>query len=173
MCFFFEYIQHVSYHDNACFSIQVTLFDTAGMERFTYTIPPTYFRHAKVVLLVYSVDNIESLTDLEDWVTNFDAARIGDNSEIIRVLVGNKSDLTTSESIERLADGVAQKCEVPDDMKFVISAKSGDGFDDMFSAIAERVGNTSLTSKPRSTSIRVTESDNKDKKPLLSCCRKS
>ena len=111
------------------------------MERYTYTIPPTYFRHAKVVLLVYSFDNIESLTDLEDWVTNFHATRIGNEStDIIRVLVGNKSDLKTDDSISRLALGVAANCEVPEDLMFEISALKGDGFDNMFQKIAERKG---------------------------------
>ena len=144
------------------------------MERYTYTIPPTYFRHAKVVLLVYSFDNIESLTDLEDWVTNFHATRIGNEStDIIRVLVGNKSDLKTDDSISRLALGVAANCEVPEDLMFEISALKGDGFDNMFQKIAERVSQPDTGSKPQTTSIRVTKNDSNSKKQANSCCKKS
>lgn len=144
------------------------------MERFTYTIPPTYFRHAKVVLLVYAVDNMESLSNLMDWVTNFHSSRIGDSSiEMIRVLVGNKSDLNSSESVRSLARAVTEKCDVPEDMQFEISAKDGDGFDEMFTAIAGRMVRAKVGTKVRARSIRVTHPDKEEpkKKSFLSCCR--
>lgn len=152
----------------------MALFDTAGMERFTYTIPPTYFRHAKVVVLVYAVDNIDSVTNLTDWVTNFHSTRIGDSSlNMIRVLVGNKSDLDESETIRRMAEEMARMCEVPDNMRFEISAKTGKGFDAMFTAIAGEIANMQVTIKPRARSITVTNPDSEEqkKKPFLSCCR--
>lgn len=117
----------------------MTLFDTAGMERFTDTVPPTYFRHAGIVILVYSIDNAESIGNiLNIWTDNFSPHRIGDSSySLARVLVGNKSDLEEERDVSRdRAIETAHLCDIPMDMVFEISAQTGEGFDDVFSKLA-------------------------------------
>lgn len=151
------------------FTIQLTLFDTAGMERFSYTIPPTYFRNTKVVLLVYSTDDIDTASNLMDWVTNFHQTRIGDNSSaMLRVLVGNKSDLSMAETTRDIAREIANNCDVPDDMRFEISAKDGDGFDELFNTIAKRL---SQHQQPSSTQTIKVKKDSDGKKRPIICCK--
>ena len=118
----------------------MTLFDTAGMERFTGTVPPTYFRHAGVVILVYSIDNAESIGNiLKTWADNFSPNRLGESSySMTRVLVGNKSDLEEERDVSRdRAVETAHLCEVLPDMVFEVSALTGDGFEELFTKVAQ------------------------------------
>ena len=126
---------------NTHLSLQLTLYDTAGMERFDSTVPPTYFRHAKAVIFVYAIDNQESIGDVIHWAESITPQRLGAQSaELICVLVGNKVDeeKTREVSTKRAMD-TAEKCGFDKDMVFEISAKTGHGVEEMFDAIANRL----------------------------------
>ena len=125
------------------FIVQITLFDTAGVERYTQTIPPTYYRRAKVVLLVYSMDNNDSFQAISsNWLDNY-ASYCEDSS--LTILVGNKSDLQErwdelDEFVpRRRALTLAENNEIGLDLVFEISALTGKGFQEMFDAVAVRM----------------------------------
>ncbi len=109
------------------------------MERFEGTIPPTYFRQARAVIFVYSLANSESINNIRSWDDSASPQRLeyaGVEGDIIRVLCGNKSDLTTKREVsEDCTFTVAENCQVDDNLVFEISALHGDGFDDMFTEI--------------------------------------
>lgn len=147
----------------------MTLYDTAGMERYTATIPPTYFRHARAVLLVYSVDNMDSIGSITTWAENFSKHRIGDNVNTLKVLlIGNKTDLNRIVS-PTVVDEVAEKCGIPKCSIYEVSTKDNEGFDELFDDLA-----FSLTENPieRRKTIRATNDDknNDKKKSLCSKC---
>ena len=90
------YIRHF-FHCKTLYQIpllfQITLYDTAGMERFEGTIPPTYFRSARAVILVYSISSTDSINNIESWMESITPQRleyVGHIGEILRVIVGNK-----------------------------------------------------------------------------------
>ena len=142
----------------------MTLYDTAGVERHTQTILPTYFRFAKVIILVYSIDNQESFGEIgSNWMDNsLDSA-----SAARLVLVGNKVDLDSGEdggeskrvvSRERAAQ-YAVNNDIDKSMVFEISAKTGQGVTEMFDAVARTI---EPVSKPPQTLP--------NPKPKPSCC---
>ena len=119
---------------------QLTLYDTAGMERYEGTVPPSYFRHAKAVIFVYSIDSQESIDNIMHWADSVSPQRlefVGTHGGIIRVLVGNKSDLEDDRQVStKRGRDTAENLEI--DSFCEISAKTGDGFDELFKGIAEK-----------------------------------
>lgn len=155
----------------------MTLFDTAGMERYTGTIPPTYFRNAQIILLVYSIDSADSISDMPVWIDNYSIARLGDSiSSAIPVLVGNKCDLQDSRDvpISRVKE-TASLCGVPEDNVFELSALTGEGFDELFDRLALLMNKSDSRSRERRKTIRATadvSEDTSKKKPACPACSK-
>lgn len=114
------------------------------MERYNGTIPPTYFRSAKVVLFVYAVDNPESIDDIESWADSVRPGRLqyaGHTGDIMRVLVANKIDLASggSEDVVSTDRGKNTAESLDADLFFEISALHGTGFDDFFAALVREI----------------------------------
>ena len=130
------------------------------MERFEATVPPTYFRNAKAVVFVYAVNNQESIDNIIHWAESVSYQRLGDMSQrLIRALVANKIDLEEDERIVEKKRGLntAEVCEIDKEMYFEVSAKSGEGVDEMFAAVARMIkrpaskGATTYLSESRET----------------------
>ena len=117
----------------------MTLFDTAGIERHMSTIPPTYFRWSKVVMLIYSIDDSDTFDSLTGWSENAISARVG--GKTLFVLVGNKCDMASERKIDRSrAIQYASNIDIDTDMVFEVSALTGKGIDKMFDTIALKMG---------------------------------
>jgi len=74
--------------------IKLQLWDTAGQERFR-SITQSYYRSAHCLILVYDISSQPSFDALNKWIKDVDAVLDRDTqlgSEVLRVLVGNKSD---------------------------------------------------------------------------------
>ncbi len=121
--------------------MQLTLFDTAGIERHMSTIPPTYFRWSKVIMLVYSIDDADTFNSLTNWADNAVGARAGRaQSDIITVLVGNKLDLEDDRQVTtKRAKEYADNNDISEDMIFEVSALDGTGVQEMFDKMAVKV----------------------------------
>lgn len=148
----------------------MTLYDTAGMERYTATIPPTYFRHARAVILVYAVDNEESIGNISSWSENFSKHRIGDTVDTLKVLlVGNKVDLNRTVSVNRVNE-VAEICGIDSSLKYEISTMNNEGFDELFDDLAYLLNDTPTE---RRKTIRATGTpDNEEMKKKKVLCSK-
>ena len=150
----------------------MTLFDTVGMERFSNSLPPTYFRNAKVILLVYSIVSADSMSDMPDWIQNFSITRLGDAiSDVIPVLVGNKSDMAASRDVPvSRARETATLCGIPEENMFEISAKTGEGFDELFNRLAILIDNSGDERlNERGITIRPTSENSSTQKKNQSC----
>ena len=106
--------------------IHLLLYDTAGQEKFRSLIP-MYTRDANIILLVYDICSKDSFLHLSDWLK--DLTNINMN-EVIFALVGNKIDLNEKREV---SPEEGQKFAEEHDFIFQeVSAKTGDGFSDLF-----------------------------------------
>jgi small GTP-binding protein len=115
--------------------IQLQIWDTAGEERFRAT-NPIYGRGAKLVVLVFDVTREESFKGVSKWV---DMIRDCTESETPVILVGNKIDMI-SERLVTLEDMKRESEKLGINGCIEVSAKSGDGIDDLKSKMACLVG---------------------------------
>lgn len=103
--------------------IKLQIWDTAGQDRFR-SITNAYYRGANCIFLVFSQADHASFEHLDLWLKNVDD-HAPDN--VLRVLVGNKSDLPSSitqdEIIKRTDKGICY---------FNTSAKTGSGVNQLF-----------------------------------------
>ena len=106
--------------------IRLTLYDTAGQEKFRSLIP-MYIREAQIILLVYDITNKESFDSIPKWFSDILNVK---NDEAVFVLIGNKIDLTNNRKVsynegKRLAN---EKNIIFEEL----SAKNGTNFNDLF-----------------------------------------
>jgi small GTP-binding protein len=69
--------------------VEVTLWDTAGTDRFR-SVSPAYYRSADGGILVYDISSAQSFTNLDRWLSDL---REYASPNSVGILVGNKSDL--------------------------------------------------------------------------------
>jgi len=69
--------------------IILNLWDTAGQEKFK-TITAAYYKGAQGLFLVFDITDRKSFKDIENWIMEVDKYA---NPNIIKILIGNKSDL--------------------------------------------------------------------------------
>ena len=106
--------------------IHLLLYDTAGQEKFRSLIP-MYTRDANIILLVYDISNRDSFTKLTHWLKDLTNVNM---EEVILCIVANKIDLVDKRVV---TNEEGQKFADEHDFIFQeISAKTGDGFSDLF-----------------------------------------
>ena len=81
--------------------IQFQIWDTAGQERYR-ALSPLYFRNADIVLICFSVDSVDSFSNLSIWLKLLKEKVI--NNNIIYFLVANKCDLTWKISQQQMEE---------------------------------------------------------------------
>ena len=70
--------------------------DTAGQERFR-TITSSYYRGAHGIIVVYDVTEMDSFTNVKQWLHEIERYA---SEAVNKLLVGNKSDLTSKKVVE-------------------------------------------------------------------------
>ena len=76
-------------------NIKLNIWDTAGQERFK-TITSAYYKGSHGVILVYDITDRESFNNIANWINE---TKKHAGSAIVRVLVGNKCDLTEDRKV--------------------------------------------------------------------------
>ena len=106
--------------------IHLLLYDTAGQEKFRSLIP-MYTRDADIILLVYDISNKDSFSNLSQWLKDLTNVNM---DEVILCIIGNKKDLSGNRVVN---EEEGQKFAEEHDFIFQeISAKTGEGFSDLF-----------------------------------------
>ncbi|KAK4470392.1 hypothetical protein MN116_005613 [Schistosoma mekongi] len=71
-------------------TIQFNIWDTAGAERYSGYLTPSFYRHAHGALYVYDVTSVQSLSGVKYWAEQTEQFC---GSQLLKMLVGNKIDL--------------------------------------------------------------------------------
>ena len=86
---------------NVTKSIDISLVDTAGQERFK-SITKSYYKESDGILLIYDITNRESFENVKNWIDSiYDSLGNQENSKYIIILIGNKVDLIGVEEYVR------------------------------------------------------------------------
>eukprot|EP00873_Tetraselmis_striata_P038623 jgi/Tetstr1/458887/TSEL_004395.t1 len=111
-------------------TVRLQLWDTAGQERFRSLIP-SYIRDSSVAVVVYDVSNRTSFLNTSRWIEEVRTER---GSDVIVVLVGNKTDLVDKRQVS-IEEGDAKAREF--NVMFIeTSAKAGFNIKALFRKIA-------------------------------------
>ena len=112
-------------------TVRLQLWDTAGQERFRSLIP-SYIRDSSVAVVVYDITSKQSFQNTDKWIDDVRAER---GSDVIVVLVGNKTDLAEKRQVST-EDG-EKKANEFNVMFIETSAKAGHNVKPLFRKIAQ------------------------------------
>ena len=116
---------------------KLQIWDTAGQDRFK-TIVRSYYRGADGVLLVFDVSDETSFHQIHHWLKQI---HLNAPESIVKLLVGNKNDLTPSSTPPRVISK-SQALELAQNFNFEYietSAQSGENVQKCFEKIAAAI----------------------------------
>ncbi|EAY17595.1 Ras family protein [Trichomonas vaginalis G3] len=112
-------------------NVDIQLWDTAGQEEY-HSLAPIYYKDAQAALLVYSVIDSTSFERMMQWKNELVNTR-GENIKLI--IAANKIDMVSQRVItpqQGLDFANKVGCQI-----FEVSAKTGEGIDMLFQALAK------------------------------------
>ncbi|XP_020912075.1 ras-related protein Rab-1C [Exaiptasia diaphana] len=105
-------------------SVDIRLFDTAGMEKWhEKTITRSYYRESRVALIMYSADDMDSVDDLKDYIEDVNRHAPGAKKFLIRNKIDLEDQAVREEEVEAKLNGKGYSFEK--NLKHKISAKDG------------------------------------------------
>ncbi|ORY98124.1 ras family-domain-containing protein [Syncephalastrum racemosum] len=138
-------------------TVRLQLWDTAGQERFRSLIP-SYIRDSSVAVIVYDISSRESFANTNRWIEDVRAER---GSEVVIVLVGNKTDL--SEKREVTIEEGEKRAKELNVMFIETSAKAGHNVKALFKKIAQALpipGDGVVDQKDQVQKVNLSSSEN-------------
>ncbi|KQK76024.1 Ras-related protein Rab-6A [Amazona aestiva] len=131
-------------------TIRLQLWDTAGQERFRSLIP-SYIRDSAAAVVVYDITNVNSFQQTTKWI---DDVRTERGSDVIIMLVGNKTDLADKRQVS-IEEG-ERKAKELNVMFIETSAKAGYNVKQLFRRVAAALpGMESTQDKSREDMIDI------------------
>ncbi|XP_061692007.1 ras-related protein Rab-41 isoform X1 [Syngnathoides biaculeatus] len=129
-------------------TIRLQLWDTAGQERFRSLIP-SYIRDSAAAVVVYDIANLNSFQQTSKWI---DDVRTERGSDVIIMLVGNKTDLADKRQVS--VEAAERKARELNVMYIETSAKAGYNVKQLFRRVAAALpGMDSTAEKSKEDSI--------------------
>jgi small GTP-binding protein len=114
-------------------TIKLQIWDTAGQERFR-TITSSYYRGAHGIIVVYDTTDSETFEHVKTWLHEIERYA---SENVNKLLVGNKSDLTTKRQVESdAAKEFADSASIP---FLETSAKNATNVEDAFMTMAGEI----------------------------------
>jgi len=111
-------------------TVRLQLWDTAGQERFRSLIP-SYIRDSTVAVVVYDITNANSFHQTSKWI---DDVRTERGTDVIIMLVGNKTDLSDKRQVS--TEEGERKAKELNVMFIETSAKAGYNVKQLFRRVA-------------------------------------
>lgn len=146
-------------------TIRLQLWDTAGQERFRSLIP-SYIRDSSVAVVVYDITNANSFQQTSKWI---DDVRTERGSDVIIMLVGNKTDLSDKRQVT--TEEGERKAKELNVMFIETSAKTGYNVKQLFRRVAAALPGMEQTEKKPEDMIEVKLKDtpSEPEKPESGC----
>jgi len=114
-------------------TIKLQIWDTAGQERFR-TITSSYYRGAHGIIVVYDTTDNETFDHVKTWLHEIERYA---SENVNKLLVGNKSDLTTKRQVDtEAAKAFAGEFNIP---FLETSAKNATNVEDAFMTMAGEI----------------------------------
>uniref|UniRef100_A0A6J0UTS8 Ras-related protein Rab-6A-like isoform X3 n=1 Tax=Pogona vitticeps TaxID=103695 RepID=A0A6J0UTS8_9SAUR len=111
-------------------TMRLQLWDTAGQERF-HSLIPSYIRDSAAAVIVFDLTNLNSFQQTSKWI---DDVRTERGSDVIIMLVGNKTDLADKRQIT--TEEGEQRAKELSVMFIETSAKTGYNVKQLFRRVA-------------------------------------
>ncbi|TPX33314.1 hypothetical protein SmJEL517_g03710 [Synchytrium microbalum] len=148
-------------------TVKLQIWDTAGQERFR-TITSSYYRGAHGIIVVYDVTDQDTYSNVKQWLQEIDRYA---NEGVNKLLVGNKSDLTTKKVVDyQVAKDFSDQLGIP---FLETSAKNATNVEQAFLTMAkqikDRMGTTTAASQAKPT-VKVTAGQNVAQPQSGGCC---
>ena len=159
--------------------MQVTLWDTGGLERYD-SMTANYYRHAHAVILVYDLEAEDTLYCLADWIAEArSSSRWSDR--LVFALWGNKCDVEEYATSEDAVVAFAAKYNIPSDLTFKVSSRIAGNVEAAFERVIELVdvefsklgGELDISAEARDTSRLTFSLEASPKSRLPACCGRS
>ena len=115
--------------------LQVSLWDTGGLERYT-AMTANYFRNCHGVVLVYSLEEEDTLFALGDWLSE---ARSLNSHHVVPALWGNKSESDNACAMEPTVEAFSSEHKIPPELVAQVSALTGQGVKEDFEKLICRI----------------------------------
>ena len=126
----------------------MTLFDTAGVDKqMQYNVDhpnartrlnSVYFRKAKAILFMYDMTSQDSFESLVKWNDEIHKYGVRKTDDIIKAVVATKKDLEDDRQVRiSRAKSFAENKDISEEFVFEISAKTGEGVQEMFDIIGK------------------------------------
>ena len=147
--------------------IKIKIWDTAGQEKFK-SVSVQYIKNCIGILLVYSIDDRNSLNNLENWIK--DIKDKTNYEKVPLILIGNKCDL---EDERKVSKEEGEKFALKYNIKFFeCSAKNNinvnQAFENLINEVVENYQDEFISENDKG--IKIEENINKTKKE--GCCGK-
>ncbi|KAF0982623.1 hypothetical protein FDP41_011553 [Naegleria fowleri] len=118
--------------------VKLTIFDTAGQERFR-TLTSSYYRNSHGIILVYDVTRFETFENLRNWLKECDLYSTFE--DCVKLLIGNKIDLKDD---RKVTAEQAHNFAKSNNMVYIeTSAKTKENVDKAFEEVVYQILNTS------------------------------
>ncbi len=146
-------------------TIKLQIWDTADQERFR-TITSSYYRGAHGIIVVYDTTDSETFEHVKTWLHEIDRYA---SENVNKLLVGNKSDLTTKRQVDtETAKEFAGSLTIP---FLETSAKNATNVEDAFMTMAGEIKKRMATAPTASeTKSKITVSGKTEAVKSSSCC---
>ena len=163
------YIEKELKRNNIIYKLHI--WDTSGQERY-HSITKLFLQNSDIVLLVYSIDNNQSFTNLDYWYKEVNNL-CGNN--FILGIVGNKYDLFDDDSITKVPDEEGEKYAKERKAVFkLISAKQDKkGIDSLFDKLLDEYiskNNLKTNESNENNKITIENNNNIKQKKKNKCC---
>lgn len=137
-------------------NLKLNIWDTAGQERYQ-SFSKMYCRDAKAVILVYDLANPESIEGMMRWYKIMSQETLP--SDTLLFVAGSKSDIGSY--TQEIRQKIEDFCLETRSEHFLVSAKEGDGIEELFMKIVSKFCKSIFVAKQ---SIVLTNSSHIQKK---------
>jgi Ras-related protein Rab-1A len=119
-------------------SYKIQIWDTAGQEKFN-SITKSYYSKCQGIVIVYDITTKASFVNVQKWLSQI---ILQTNNDIVKILVGNKNDLTSSREVtyeegENLASSLKMQF-------FETSAKNNFNIKEVYDSVIYKIINNGI-----------------------------